>query len=212
MSQAKGFLKLEYLNRKRIIYRRNPITDLPTSVYDWGLYYKDGTHECYELFRSSAKINTFRSLKWHLLVLWYLNPHLSKAGFEELARHIADKDNDFVTFIMLDKYLVNIMHDVIMCDLEEPPKNKSRKVIFKDMTGLTLKEKLTIVGQLIGRDKLVNEDMIYQCMLDLHDIGKKITVIGLADLLKCSPRTIYRTISEDLKKEKEFLNKQNEKI
>ena len=74
MSQTKGFLKLEYLNRKRIIYRRNPINDIPTSVYNWGWYYKDGTYECYELFRSSAKINTFRSLKWHLLVLWYLNP------------------------------------------------------------------------------------------------------------------------------------------
>ena len=56
MSQTKGFLKLEYLNRKRIIYRRNPINDIPTSVYNWGWYYKDGTYECYELFRSKAKI------------------------------------------------------------------------------------------------------------------------------------------------------------
>ena len=124
MSQTKGFLKLEYLNRKRIIYRRNPINDIPTSVYNWGWYYKDGTYECYELFRSSAKINTFRSLKWHLLVLWYLNPTMSPDDFEKLARHISDKKNNFVTFIMIDKYLVNIINDVIACDLEKPPKNK----------------------------------------------------------------------------------------
>ena len=212
MSQTKGFLKLEYLNRKRIIYRRNPINDVPTSVYNWGWYYKNGTYECYELFRSSAKINTFRSLKWHLLVLWYLNPNMSNDEFEKLARHISDKKNSFVTFIMIDKYLVNIMHDVIMCDLEKPPKNKSRKVIFKDLTGLTLKEKLVIVGQLIGRDKLVNEDMIHQCMIDLNDQGKKITVNALAVLLKCSARTIYRSLNNDLKLEKEILNKHNEKI
>jgi len=212
MSQTKGFLKLEYLNRKRIIYRRNPITDIPTDVYNWGWYYKDGTHECYELFRSSAKINTFRSLKWHLLVLWYLNPQLSVNDFENLANFIADKKNEFVTIVMLNKYLTNMIYDVTMCDLEEPPKNKLRKVIFKDITGLAMNEKLVIVGQLIGRDKLVDEDMIYQCMLDLHELGKKITVTGLARLLNCSPRTIYRTLSNDLKREKELLNKNNEKI
>ena len=212
MSQTKGFLKLEFLNRKRIIYRRNPITDKPTSVYEWGCYYKDGTHECYELFRSSAKINTFRSLKWHLLVLWYLNPQLSVNDFEELANFIANKDNGFVTFTMLDKYLTNMIHDVKTVDLEEPPRNKLRKVIFKDFTGLTMRQKLVIVGQLIGRDKLVNEEMIYQCMIDLHGLGKKITVTGLARLLTCSPRTIYRSLSNDLKREKELLNKDNEKV
>ena len=103
MSQTKGFLKLEFLNRNRIIYRRYPISDTPTETYEWGWYYKDGTHECYELFKSSAKINTFRSLKWHLLVLWYLNPQLSTNDFKELANFIADKDSVFITFKMLDK-------------------------------------------------------------------------------------------------------------
>lgn len=212
MSHTKGFIKLEFLNRNKIVYRRDPISDKPTKVFDWGYYYKDGTHECYELFKSKAKINTFRSLKWHLLVLWYLNPQLTVNEFEDLANYIANKDNGFVTFKMLDKYLTNMIYDVTMTELEQPPKNKLRKVIFKDFSGLDMKEKLSIVGKLIGRDKLVNEEMIYQCMLDLHHIGKKITVTGLARLLKCSPRTIYRSLTNDLKREKELLNKDNEKI
>ena len=65
--------KLDYLNQRRIIYRRYPLDDKPTEVYDWGWYYEHGTHQCYELFRSKAKITTYKSLKWHLLVLWYLN-------------------------------------------------------------------------------------------------------------------------------------------
>ena len=212
MSHNKRFLKLEFLNRNKIVYRRDPISDIPTEVFKWGCYYEHGTHECYELFRSTAKINTFRSLKWHLLVLWYLNPQLTVNEFEDLASHIANKDNDFVTFRMLNKYLTNMIYDVTMTELEDPPKNKLRKVIFKDFTGLDMREKLSIVGKLIGRDKLVNEEMIYQCMLDLHDMGKKITVTGLARLLKCSPRTIYRSITNDLKREKELLNKNNEKV
>jgi hypothetical protein len=144
--------------------------------------------------------------------LWYLNPQLSTNDFKELANFIADKNSGFITFNMLDKYLINMINDVILADLDKPPKNKARKVIFKDFTGLTMRQKLVIVGQLIGRDRLVNEEMIYQCMLDLHSIGKKITAIGLARELKCSPRTIYRSLSNDLKQEKELLNKDNEKI
>ena len=57
---------LYYLHQKQIIYRRNPITDEPTAGYNWGVYFEEGTYEYYDLFRSKAKINTYKSLKWHL--------------------------------------------------------------------------------------------------------------------------------------------------
>jgi hypothetical protein len=41
---------------------------------------------------------------------------------------------------------------------------------------LDLSQKLTIVGQLIGRSKRIHEDDIYQCMLDINDMGKRITI------------------------------------
>ena len=69
MSQDRN---LKLLINNRIVYRRDPITDKPDEVYDWGVVYYNGTHECYELFRTRAKITTYKSLKWHLLVLWYL--------------------------------------------------------------------------------------------------------------------------------------------
>ena len=95
-----------------------------------------------------------------------------------------------------------------MCDLELPPKNKLRKIIFNEFTGLTTEEKLKIVGQIVGRSKKIHEDDIYQCMLDLHDLGKKITISRLAGSLDCSARTIHRNMSNELKKEKELLNKE----
>ena len=80
---------IELLNRRRIIYRRSPITDEPShSTKDYN-YYEDGTHECYELFRTRAKITTYKSLKWHLLVLWYLNPQLDQDEFLGIAELIA---------------------------------------------------------------------------------------------------------------------------
>ena len=78
---------LDYLNHRHIIYRTTP-KDKPTKEYDWGLYYEDGTYDCYDLFRSKAKITTYKSLKWHLLVLWYLNPKLEPDDFQQLAEVI----------------------------------------------------------------------------------------------------------------------------
>ncbi len=69
-------------------------------------------------------------------------------------------------------------------------------------------EKLRIVGELIGRTKKVHPDDIYECMFDLHDMGKKITIGRIAGLLDCSKRTIHRNMCVELKREKELLNQQ----
>jgi len=147
---------LDYLNKHRVIYRRGPINDQPTQEYNWGYFYEQGTNECYELFRSKAKIPTYKALKWHLYVIWYLNPNMDQNEFESIVRHICDKKNNFVTFNVSEQLLQSMMYDVSLQDLEEPPYNKTRKIIFKDNSGLTLNEKLSIVGQMIGKTKKVN--------------------------------------------------------
>jgi len=199
--------KLDYLNKNRIIYRRDPISDKPTEVYDWGLYFENGTNECYTLFSSKSKITTYKSLKWHLYVLWYLNPKLTPEDFSKLASYICDIKNGFITFHILNKLLDNIVYEVMMMDLDEPPNNMNRKVIFRDYCGLTSKEKLQIVGMLIGRNK-ISETEIYDAMTYLHDEKIKITAMKIANYLGCSERTVYRNMSVSLKKEKELLNKQ----
>ena len=202
----------EHLHRKEIIYRRNPINDKPTEVYWWGDFYADGTYECYDLFRSKAKITTYKSLKWHMLVLWYLNPQLDKFQITELAKFICDKENEFVTFNIKNKVIYAILNDIDRKGSFNPPKNRLRKVIFKDNTGLSISEKLSIVGKLIGRTKKIHSDDIYQCMIDIHDMGKKITIGYIAGLLDVSSRTIYRNMDQQLRNEKLILNKENEKI
>ena len=199
---------LKYLNNKRIVYKRNPISDIPTHETKQYMYYENGTHECYMLFTSKAKITTYKSLKWHLLVLWYLNPQLDKNEFMQIAKIISKKEQGFTSFTINEDLLNRMVNEVSMLDLEEPPKNKLRKVIFKYGNKLSKEEKLKIVGKLIGRSKSVHEDDIYQCMIDMHDIGKKITIGRIAGLLDCSSRTIHRNMCKELKQEKELLNKQ----
>tara|TARA_B100001093_G_scaffold475278_1_gene500732 strand:- start:2542 stop:3165 length:624 start_codon:yes stop_codon:yes gene_type:complete len=199
---------LTYLNNRRLIYRRLPTTDKPDIDTKEFMYYKDGTHQCYELFRSSAKITTYRSLKWHLLVLWYLNPSLNTDEFFDLAEYIAEKRHGFVSFNVSAQLLDKVIYEVNMSDLERPPNNKLRKVIFKPFSGLTKEQKLSIVGQLVGQSPRIQPDDIYAVMVDMHDNKQKITIRKLSELLKVSSRTVHRHMCQDLKKEKELLNQQ----
>jgi len=203
MSQDRN---IKWLNNKKIIYRRDPINDQPTIETNYYKYYEKGTYECYHLFRSKARITTYKSLKWHFLVLYFLNQDKGLLP-THVYKFIANKENGFVTFFISDKKLQDMIDDVFK-NGGEPPRNKLRKIIFKDFKGLTPEQKMSIVGQLIGRSKKIYEEDIYQCMLDLNDMGKKITVARIAGLLNCSARTIYRTIGNDLKQEKELLNKE----
>ena len=202
MSQERN---IKWLNDRRVVYRQFPISDVPTIETNKYMFFKNGTYEHYSLFNTKAKITTYKSLKWHMLVLYYLND--KPDGFSTLARFIANKENGFVTFFISEKVLNDMIDDVFKIG-GEPPANKIRKVIFKDYSMLTINEKLSIVGSLIGRSSRVDEELIYQCMLDLNDMSKKITWGRVAGLLNCSTRTIYRNLSKQLKKEKKILNEE----
>ena len=198
---------IKWLNDRRIIYRKDPDTDVPTIETNQYRYYENGTYQCYHLFNSKAKITTYKSLKWHMLVLYYLNmDNIINSDFVTVARFIANKENGFVTFFIKNKLLEDMIGDVLQQG-GDPPANKLRKVVFKPYSGLDLSGKLKIVGKLIGRSS-IDKDMIYETMIDLNDMGKKITISRIAGLLNCSARTIHRHMCDTLKQEKQILNEE----
>ena len=198
------YRNIKWLNNRHVIYRRDPVNDIPTIETKLYKYYKDGTHEAYHLFNSRAKITTYRSLKWHFYVLHYLNQD-NNVDINSVFEFIANKENGFVTFFISDKKLQEMIKDVFALS-GDPPVNKKRKILFKDYSGLTPEQKMSIVGKLIGRSSSVDQETIYQCMLDLNEFGKRITISRIANLLNCSTRTIQRKMGNELKKEKELLN------
>ena len=102
------------------------------------------------------------------------------SNFVTVAKFIANKENGFVTFFIGAKKLENMIKDVLMQG-GNPPANKLRKVIFKEYNMLTISEKLSIVGKLIGRSS-IDKETIYQAMLDMNDDGVKITIKWQAPL------------------------------
>ena len=102
---------VDYLHRRRICYRRDPVEQPDYENHQY-MFFEKGTHQAYDLFKGNAKINTYKSLKWHLLVLWYLNPQLDPDEFNSLSEFIADKENGFTTFSISKNVLERITHEL----------------------------------------------------------------------------------------------------
>ena len=198
--------RFKYLWDNRVVYKRYPITDIPDEETEHYMFYKDGTHQCYDLFRSKAKITTWRSFYWHMLVLWHLNPEWEDEDAMTVATYLAYKPNGFTTFTMNKWNIARLVHEVSLLDLDTPPQNKLRKIIFKQSCGLDKIEKLKIVGKLIGRLKGVKKDDIYEAMIQTNYEGDKIIISRLAKMLNVTPRTIHRHMCDELKQVKKELN------
>ena len=200
--------RFKYLWNKQVIYRRYPITDIPDEETEHYMFYKSGTYQCYDLFRSKAKITTWKSFYWHMMVLWYLNPEWEDADAIEVATYLEYKPNGFTTFNMNKWNIARLVYEVSMLDLETPPQNKLRKIIFKPNCGLDKTEKLKIVGKLIGRLRGVQKEDIYEAMIQTNHEGDKIIISRLAKMLNVTPRTIYRHMCDELKQVKIELNEE----
>ena len=202
--------RFKYLINRRVVWRRDPTTDTPDEETKHYMFYKSGTHQAYHLFTSKAKITTYRSFFWHMLVLWHLNPEWEEKDAMDIAMYLAYKPNGFTTFNMNKWNVARVIYDLSVMDLDTPPRNKLRKIIFKPFCGLDKSQKLSIVGKLIGRLKGVKPADIYEVMLQINNEGNKIIISDIAKMLNVTARTIYRRMDKHptLKKEKEILNEE----
>ena len=165
--------QFKYLTNKRVVWRQDPTTDIPDIDTKEYMFYDNVTYQAYDLFRSKAKITTYRSLKWHMLTLWYLNPDWTERDAMDVAMYITNKDNGFITFRINRWNIERLIKDISLLDLDKPPKNKLRKIIFKFNGGLSKQQKLRIVGKLIGRMKGIKSRDIDEAMLQTNYEGDR---------------------------------------
>ena len=105
---------IKLLNDRRIVYKRDPVDDVPTHQTDKYMFFEQGTYECYTLFASKAKITTYKSLKWHLLTLWYLNQDLDQDEFMQIAEIISVKEQGFTSFTIHVDLMIKMVNEVRM--------------------------------------------------------------------------------------------------
>lgn len=198
--------RLDILKQRKLIWRREPTTDIPTETHSWGWYYKEGTFQNYALFQHKGKIGTIQAFRWHLRVLQHLNPDLCSAEFESVCRLMGDARYGFVTFSFKEENIKALIESLSTEDLEIPPPNNIRKIVFREFHGLTTKQTQQIAGRYAKLGKGILAEDIYEEMLKINDQKIKITINGLAANLKCTKRTIHRNMNDVLRTEKNELN------
>lgn len=211
---------LTYEDRVKALYDlRIMLYKIPESKeyieYEWGRVYKEKVTGYIDLFRYDYKIISKAQLTWHLYAIMYMNPDLEDSKLEQVISYLLNPKMGFI--------LENVSKGITPEDLKEElksyylddePNSKARKIIFYSNCRLSVSEKLSLVGQHAGKGKRITEEVIYEAMIMIHyDYNELITVSKLAKMLKCTTRTIFRNMSEQLNEEKNILNEEhNEEI
>lgn len=205
--------RIKWLWDRRISTVQYPVEDTPTMEFPWGYYFKDGTYECYELFRSPHKICSYKGYKWHIAVLKHIN-NLTTDKFKEVCLYIADVKNGFVARELDPIKVWSIVADVLDDDTHDAPPNVRRKVIFKVGCSLEAHEKKLIIGQLTGRIGRLKGKDVSSHMMYIHHMGRKITITELSKLMNCSRVSVYSIMDDDLNSTMKTLNESlsNEKL
>ena len=137
-----------------------------------------------------------------------LNPEWEDAAAIGVATFLAWKPNGVITFTMIKWNIARLVHEASALDLEEPQRNKLRKIIFKVNCGLDKIEKRKIVGKLIGRLRGVQKEDIYEAMIQTNYEGEQIIISKLAQKLTVTPRTIHRHMCDAVTQVKIELNEE----
>lgn len=183
--------------------------------YEWGRVYNNKVAGYIDLFRYDYKIISKTQLAWHIYAIMYMNPDLEEEKLNQVITYLLNPQMGFI----LENVSKNITHSELKEDLksyylDDEPRSKPRKIIFYSNCRLSVSEKLSLVGKHAGKGKRITEEVIYEAMVMIHyDYNELITVSKLAKMLKCTTRTIFRNMSEQLNEEKNILNEEhNEEI
>ena len=176
---------LDKLIKLRIIWSSSEHFD-NDEVYK---YYPEGK-KTYKLFGYRYTIVSINQLMYHYCVIRYLNPNITMNTFEYVCKLIAINSlvsKDYIDDMIIDAY-----------ELDDVPKPDIKKYIFNPKYKLNASERMSIIK---GHDanEITDED-IYEAIGSLQKSGIKVSASRIATYLDVSRTTLYKYMSDVLKK------------
>ena len=164
-------------------------------------HWTQGTHKYLESFRNGTKLRSLYDFSWQITALLYLNPQLTKEEYLDTVKQIINplnglmlsyvyklQDGDFLTRIAEKVYNEQNTYD--WANGFHMPVRK-RVVVFKD--GVIPQRCSQIIGKLCHQPRLV-PDMVEECMWMMKLQREKITVTGIARVVKFSRMQVNRVL------------------
>lgn len=161
----------------------------------------------YHLYRTERKLNSLWEVKYVGEVLLYLNPDMNYLTFKEMLLTLTDRGNGHIIRTYSKIKVVNMCEELYnQFDSESLPYvRRKRKIVFNYSRSISKDEKMSIVGQVIGRGNITQEKL-YCAVESLIEKGGKITIVNIAKELKCCRQTIYRHLSRALREVIDYHN------
>tara|TARA_R110000737_G_scaffold61524_1_gene88703 strand:+ start:565 stop:1254 length:690 start_codon:yes stop_codon:yes gene_type:complete len=165
-------------------------------------YWASGTYKHLECFRPGVKLRSVQDFVWQITAMLYLNPQLNIEDFTTIVKATLDPKNGICLSYVYTRSLgkdwglrlatrVYNEKDTYNWDKGFNLPVRKRVVVFKD--GVIPQRKSQIIGKLCHQPRLV-PDMIEETMLLMMLQREKITVTGIARVVKFSRMQVNRVL------------------
>jgi hypothetical protein len=148
------------------------------------LHYPDGV-KFFSLYRTTRRINTFAELEYIAEKFIWLNEDFNIDKMKIHFNLLSERQNGHIIRTYGQNRVENMVQKVFDRK-KEPYCPKLRKIIFNPMKIIEKKEKMRIVGMLVGRKSRPTNDQINDAIEDLWLDKTKITVSSVAKRLNKS--------------------------
>ncbi len=148
------------------------------------LHYPDGV-KFFSLYRTTRRINTFAELEYIAEKFIWLNEDFNIDKMKIHFNLLSERQNGHIIRTYGQNRVENMVEKVFDRK-KEPYCPKLRKIIFNPMKIIEKKEKMRIVGMLVGRKSRPTNDQINDAIEDLWLDKTKITVSSVAKRLNKS--------------------------
>lgn len=148
------------------------------------LHYPDGV-KFFSLYRTTRRINTFAELEYIAEKFIWLNEGFNIDKMKTHFNLLSERQNGHIIRTYGQNRVENMVEKVFERK-KEPYCPKLRKIIFNPMKIIEKKEKMRIVGMLVGRKSRPTNEQINDVIEDLWLDKTKITVTSVAKRLNKS--------------------------
>ena len=172
------------------------------------LYFEDPV-SFYSLKNIDFKVTSFNQLEHYCSVLFFLNPDIQLDRLTGIFQHIGSRDSG-KCIRTYGKARIAMMCESVYRERKVPYCRRMRRVVFNPDCVMSVREKMSLTAELIGRSyKFTSMDVI-KATNDLFYRNELSTAKSISQLIGCSEKTVLRIMSDQ--QIKDIIKENNKQI
>ena len=168
------------------------------------VYFPEGI-PYYSLYRTKRKINSFFELEHIAEKFRYLNPDFDEGLMTDLFVKLSDRESGHIIRTYDSDRVIRMVYSVLQKKKTPYMRNK-RKIVFNPAKYISKEDKREIIGSLIGRKPLIDQEDLKFIISDLYFNRERISITKIAELTDTSRYIVKKSMSSEMWRDIENLN------